>query len=105
MSADGVQLDGFDYPIEVSQRLVADIRAGLGLSQQGFAGLIHVHPQTVSKLERGVLPMDEQLRYKLLMLRDILGIPGVSELLRYMSTNYRGEDAYWLAQAVHKVAA
>lgn len=105
MSADGIQLDGFDYPLEVSQRLVADIRAGLGLSQHAFAGLVNLHPQTVSKLERGALSMDEQLRHKLLMLRDILGVPGVAEMVRYMVQNYRGDDAYWLAQAVHKVAA
>lgn len=98
-------IDAFDTAGALSLGLVVAVRELYGMTQDVFAKLIGLHPMTVSKLERGKLPLDDELRHKLLMLKEIIEVPGVAQTVHYVAKNYSGTDALFVSLAVHKVVS
>lgn len=100
-----VQQDAFHSPEELSICLVTAVRTALNLTQEQFGKLVGLHPQTISKTERERLRIDNDLQYKLLILREISDIPGMRELIAYMLPRQPGPDVFFAVQALHKVVS
>ena len=102
-SIDDKTIDAFSSPGELSLGLVRHVRDLLGMTQVQFGQLVGMHNVTISNLERGNLELDDELRHKLLMLKEISNIPGSADMLRYVTKNYTGTDALFLGIALFKV--
>lgn len=70
------------------------------MSQNQLSELLGIHPQTLSDLERGKKPVSTELLDKLLLLRDIIHIPGSSNTLKYLVDSVGHHPAWHVASTL-----
>lgn len=97
------QQDAFNSAEELSICLVAQVRQAFGMTQEQIGDIIKLHPQNVSKAENDRYTLNREQQRRLLMLREISHVPGISDVLKFMHSQYGGDDAYYVARSVHLV--